>query len=120
MEILIVSNDHKILDDLKKYLIWLKYSYQIANNSKTAIEILKKSHINIVISDVDMPELNGIELNKYISENHPDIYVILIAEFQEIEAAASALRYGVYDFIRKPFELVEIKKRIENIFTRKL
>lgn len=80
-----------------------------------AIDFLKTNDIDIVISDIKMTHVSGIELAKYISENKPFIKVILLSGYREFEYARSAIQYGVKEYILKPTNFTEFKEVLSQV-----
>lgn len=84
-----------------------KSIYQ-AENGEEALELLRQKDIDIVFSDVKMPNLDGVELLKKIRENGSDVVYILVTGYSDKDIATSALKWGAYDIIEKPFKLSEL------------
>jgi len=79
------------------------YSVEIAENGKKGLEILKKKACDLVILDLKMPGLTGLEVLEKIKEDDPEIVVVVITGHATIESAVEAMKKGAYDFIPKPF-----------------
>ena len=107
-----------------------EYEVETTNNPSEAIKILKEKDIDLVISDLKMPGMDGIELFDELREVSPDVPVIIITAYGSLELADEAMKKGVADFITKPFrkdnilftisrvlELAQIKR--ENIELKK-
>lgn len=75
-----------------------------AGDGVEAIEIIEKELPDLVITDIKMPEVDGLDLSKYLKNNHPKTKVIMITGYDEFEYAQSALRIGVLDLILKPID----------------
>ncbi len=116
--ILIVDDEKSVRDNLAKYLS-VDYTAYTAANGREALEKLKdNSDIEVILSDMKMPEMDGIELLERVSADNHDIVVILITGFSTIESAVDAMRRGAYDYLTKPIDLnkleITIKNAIEN------
>ena len=74
----------------------------VAKDGREAMELLKKSSVDVVITDIKMPEVDGLSLAKHIHENYPGITVIVISGFSDFEYAQKAIRYNVKDYLLKP------------------
>ena len=94
--------------------IGIDQTYQ-AENGLEALEILKKKRIDIVISDIKMPGLSGLELAEYVSKNNLDTAVVLLTGFSEFEYAQKALRNGVLDYMLKPLRPKDILSTVERV-----
>ena len=77
-----------------------------------ALELLKNKFFDLVISDLQMPEMTGIELLKEVKLQYPDILFILITAFGTTESAVEAMKKGAYDYITKPFKIDEVRINI--------
>lgn len=74
----------------------------LCKNGLEVLEVLKNNKIDLIISDVKMPELNGIQMSKIVSELYPDVKIVLISAYAEFEYAQEAMLYGVRNYILKP------------------
>jgi YesN/AraC family two-component response regulator len=76
-----------------------------AHNGKEALNYFYKDSFSLIISDIKMPEMDGIELLKKVKAMHPNMLVIIVTAYPEIDLALEAMRLGVYDLIIKPADL---------------
>lgn len=113
--ILVVDNETDILNVLQDVLGVLGYSAEIVKSGSEALDIFEKDKFSLVITDMVMPDIDGLTLLKKIKEQEPNIPVIIITGFgsQVIDEAISA---GADGFIEKPFKIEDIK----NIMASKL
>jgi two-component system, chemotaxis family, protein-glutamate methylesterase/glutaminase len=122
-KVLLVDDEPLVLEALNEYLMESdrgKYAVLKANNGRQAMEILDSEDICIVISDIYMSEISGIQLLVFIKENYPDTNVILMTAFYSEQVRTKAEENGCLNFIEKPFEFEQIRKLIlENIAKRK-
>lgn len=88
-----------------------------AENGNEAIQIIQKERPDVVISDIRMPEVDGIELAEYIYINFPNISTVIISGFADFEYAQNALRYGVKEYLLKPVNKVQLLKLIDTIYS---
>src|SRR5215207_4296867 len=105
-----------VVDDEKGYREVLKvifesegHSVRSANNGRTAVEMLRSGLFDVCISDVKMPDMNGVELLRTVRDILPDLAVILMTAFGTIDTAREAFKLGADDFIQKPFSNDELK-----------
>jgi two-component system response regulator YesN len=89
-------------------------SYSFSDGAE-AIEFLKTKDIDLIISDIKMTHVSGIDLAKYISDNKPFIKVVLLSGYREFEYARSAIQYGVKNYILKPTNFVEFREVLAQI-----
>src|SRR4029078_5817758 len=85
------------------------HSIRTAMNGREALELLQAESADIVISDVKMTDMDGIELLRAVRETLPDIGVILMTAFASVDTAREAFKLGADDFIQKPFDVEELK-----------
>lgn len=105
-----------IVDDEQSYrqlltLVFEGDGHQIrtATNGREAIELIKSEPADLVITDVRMPDMDGIELLRSAREFQPDIGIVLMTAFASVETAREAFKLGADDFIQKPFDVEELK-----------
>lgn len=112
IRVLIVDDEPFIRQGLKLLIDWEKHGCEVmgeASNGKEAIDIVENNTVDLIITDIKMPEINGIELIKKIKEsNHSNIKFIVLSGFYEFEYAKSAIKYGVKDYILKPIQKDEL------------
>ena len=103
--ILIVDDEEMISSILSRRLIQEGYSCVTAHNGKEALKHFYRDRFSLIISDIKMPEMDGIELLKRAKAVHPNLIVIIMTAYPEIDMAVEAMREGAYDFIIKPTDL---------------
>jgi len=115
--ILIVDDEEMILSVLSQRLTREGYSCVTARNGKEALNHFYKDTFSLIISDINMPEMGGIELLKKLKAVHPNVLVIMVTAYPEVDLAIEAMRLGAYDFIIKPADLelviLSVKKAME-------
>lgn len=117
--ILIVDDDKNTRESIARVLS-NNYITYTASNGQVAIETLNKNDdIDIVLTDMMMPEMDGIELLEEIRSTNNDIAVILITGYSSIESAVDAMRKGAYDYITKPLDLNKLEITIKNALEHK-
>ena len=113
--ILIVEDDRELREALSTTLEIAGYHCVTADSAESAIPILEKQAVELVVSDVNMPGMNGHELLEHIHRQFPGIPAMLITAYGQISDAVSAMQSGAVDYIVKPFEpnvLIESVKRV--------
>src|SRR5688500_14544800 len=105
-----------IVDDEQSYRQLLSlvfeadgHTIRTATNGREALELLQQEPADVVISDVRMPDMDGIELLRAVRETQPDLGVILMTAFASVDTAREAFKLGADDFIQKPFDVEELK-----------
>lgn len=108
-QVLIIDDENFIRENLERILTQENYKVFTARDGKTGIEIVNKENIDIVLLDLNLPDLNGIEVLKKIKSLEPEILVIIITGYATVDSAVEALKLGAYDYIKKPFKADAIK-----------
>jgi two-component system, NtrC family, response regulator PilR len=105
-----------IVDDEQSYRQLLSlvfhgdgHEIRTATNGREALRMLEESPVDIIISDVKMPDMDGIEMLRSVRETQPDLGVVLMTAFASVETAREAFKLGADDFIQKPFDVEELK-----------
>ena len=107
--ILIVDDEKSILDLLT--MVFKKDGYRVVTNPGTAkaFELLASEDVDLVISDIKMPQLDGMAFLKAVKKQRPDVPVIVITAFGSVKQAVEALKEGALDYVTKPFDIEELK-----------
>ena len=113
--ILIVDDEQEIRDSLSEVLTDEGFLTYTAENGAVALDMMKDIHYDIIISDIKMPELDGVTLLQKVKEQAPDTFVILVTSYGSTETAINAMRLGAIDYILKPIDFDELILRIKNI-----
>lgn len=104
INIMLVDDEVLALDYLKNMVEWEKYGYHIvgcANSGKKALELYDKTTPEIVISDIRMPAMDGLEMTKRLKKKNKDVVVILLSAYKDFEYAKKGIQYGVSDYLLK-------------------
>ena len=117
--ILIVDDNYDMLELLHRNLKAQNFHTYKASSVMEAIEILKFSTIDLLITDLQMPGINGIELIKYVQEHFPTIPKLVITGFPSVDSAIEAVKSGALDYLAKPFTNDELKKAVQALIDSK-
>lgn len=112
--ILVVDDEEAVLKLFQKILINKKYTVLTANNGKVALEHIKMEKPNLVVLDLKLPDMSGIDVLRQIKRINKNIEVIIITGYGAVKTARAAMRLGAYDYITKPFDNDYIKTLIED------
>lgn len=112
--ILIVDDDPGVRESLIKVLGKNEYRVLEADNGEKALAICREQLVHVIISDLRMPSMDGVELLKAVKLLLPDVAVILMTAYGSVEKAVEAMKEGASDFILKPFKRIEIEKAVKN------
>ena len=85
----------------------------VFSDGETVIEYLNTNHVDIIVTDIKMPVKTGLDIAQYVNDNFPDIKVIIISAYDDFEYAKQAIKYGVFDYLKKPIDVPELLDTIE-------
>jgi DNA-binding NtrC family response regulator len=102
-KLLVVDDEPDMLSTCRKFLTGEGYEVEVAENGRAAIERVEMFQPDLVITDLKMPGMDGMEVLRRIKENQPDTTVMMFTGFGTIEDAVEAMKEGAFDFITKPF-----------------
>jgi DNA-binding NtrC family response regulator len=109
MKILVVDDEGPLREMLQRGLSQIgEYSVEVAQNGQEAIEKIEKDIFDLVLTDLKMPEMDGLELLKMIKGTRPEIMVILMTAYGSVESAVEAMKVGANDYITKPIDFNEL------------
>jgi two-component system response regulator PilR (NtrC family) len=117
--LLVVDDEKTIRDSLQLILNEEGYETITASNGKEALGIMEGREIDVLITDLKMPEMDGIALLKRCAKSCPQTPVIIVTAFGSLDTAIEALRLGAYDYILKPFNFDEIILKLKRILRHK-
>ncbi|MEZ5070605.1 MAG: sigma-54 dependent transcriptional regulator [Bacteroidales bacterium] len=112
--ILVIDDERSIRNTLKDILEYEKYKVDLAEHGLEGLEMYKKGQYDIVLCDIKMPEMDGLELLEKLGEEGGDAQVIMISGHGNIDNAVEAIKKGAYDFIEKPLDLNRLLITIRN------
>lgn len=106
--ILVVDDERMIREVLADFLSMEGYLVRTAEDGNAALLELSRHHYDVVISDLKMPNMGGIELLEAVSKHAPNVLTIIMTGFGTVETAIDAMKRGAYDYILKPFKVEEV------------
>ncbi|WP_372773002.1 sigma-54-dependent transcriptional regulator [Mangrovibacterium sp.] len=112
--ILVIDDERSIRNTLKDILEYEKYQVDLAEDGKAGLELLKKNEFDIVLCDIKMPVMDGLEVLSHIQELGIDTPVVMISGHGNIDTAVESIKKGAYDFIEKPLDLNRLLITIRN------
>lgn len=115
--LLIVDDEAPVRKGISRFINWEAIDCAIedtASDGLEAIEKLRELSIDIVITDIRMPEADGLYLSQYISRQYPDIQVIILTGYADFTYAQTAIQYNVSDFLLKPISKEQVIKAVQN------
>ncbi len=118
MEILIAEDEKNIGDLLVELLADNQRNITVVHNGLEATQLLEQRPFDLLITDLMMPEVDGMEVLHQAKALYPDIQAIIITGYASLETAIQAVKEGAYDYLRKPFRLEELKISVDNACER--
>ena len=115
MNILLVDDDEMVLQTIGDFLIRRGHGVRIAPDGQEALRLMGEKPPDLVISDIQMPGMDGIAFLKAVREKFPDLPVILMTGYATVETAVAALRSRAYDYLKKPVRLEALQACIGRI-----
>lgn len=119
IKILVVDDDADICDYMRLVLTQSGYEVKTQTLATAALDDLKEDEYHVVILDLMMPDINGVELIEEIRKFDRDIALIVFTGYPSVDTAVISLRYKVDDYIRKPFDIEEFQRSLERILREK-
>ncbi len=112
--ILVIDDERSIRNTLKEILEYEKFEVDVAEDGFEGLEKIANSHFDVVLCDIKMPKMDGIEVLAKIQEKDPDATVVMISGHGTIDTAVEAIKKGAFDFISKPLDLNRLLITIRN------
>ena len=119
-KILVVDDDLASVETTIEVLEREGYELHSASGGRQALNTLGKEDINVVITDLKMPDLSGIDLLKYIQESNPYTQVIILTGYGTIDSAVEAMREGAFYYLKKPIEINTLRQTVKNALEKQL
>ncbi|MBN2364626.1 MAG: sigma-54-dependent Fis family transcriptional regulator [Calditrichaeota bacterium] len=117
--VMVIDDEENIREVLSNYLESMNYEVTTAEDGQDALNKFTKGDFDLIISDLLMPNIDGLELLKRIRDIDKDVIFLMITGYPSIETAVDAIKKGAYDYITKPFHMEDVKLRIERAFEKR-
>ena len=117
-KVIIVDDEIRILRQLEKIIPWQDVDFKLAGTFRRAadaLEFLSNNPVDLILTDIKMPEISGLDLVKICSENYPNIKIIILSAYNDFTLAQEAIRYGVNDYITKPVSIEKITDALKRV-----
>jgi two-component system response regulator (stage 0 sporulation protein F) len=114
--ILVVDDEENARIGLSRLLTNEGFLVDSVSNGYEALNYLRQQEVNLIISDINMPEMNGISFLKELNKNFPKSNVIMITAYGGVESYIEAMNLGVFEYINKPVKIEELKSILKKIF----
>ena len=119
-KVLVADDEESLRGIVKEILTDNGYVVDCASNGKEALDLVRQNNYEVVISDIRMPEMSGIDLLENIKKFNKNIEVIMMTSHASVETAIKAIRLGAYDYLTKPFEDLDVITTVINRTVEKL
>ncbi|MCK5076471.1 MAG: sigma-54-dependent Fis family transcriptional regulator [Calditrichia bacterium] len=117
--VMVVDDESHVQEVLKDFLEQLGYTVTLADDGDDALSKFEPGKFDLIVSDLLMPKVDGLELLKRIKQQEKDVVFLMITGYPSIETAVDAIKKGAYDYITKPFNMEDVRFRIEKAFEKK-
>ena len=117
-KILLVDDEILVRDAIRENIDWKSLDCELVGdceNGRQAVEFIQTHEVDIVLTDICMPYMDGMELSEFLHDNYPDILIVIFSGFGEFEYAKKAIRYNVSEYMLKPVTASELTKVIRNM-----
>ena len=113
LNILILDDEERVRNEIEEFLLEKKFTVYKSEAPSVALNLLKKNEIDILILDIKLPEMDGLQFLAKIKAEYPNIEVIMISGHGDMNTVIDAMRLGAADYFQKPFRLIDINNSIE-------
>ena len=117
--VLVVDDEETIRDVLKRALVDDGYQVSVAGGGQQALDALSQSDIEVMLLDIRMPGLSGLEVLSNAHDRWPDTSVIMVTAIADVRTAVGVMKQGAYDYIAKPFDLNEVTTAVHRALERR-
>ncbi|MDR0370237.1 MAG: sigma-54 dependent transcriptional regulator [Prevotellaceae bacterium] len=118
-KILVIDDERSIRNTLKDILEFEKHKVSLAENGKNALEMIDCGNFDLILSDIKMPEMDGLELLVAVGERGIETPVVMLSGHGNIETAVESIKKGAFDFIEKPIDLNRLLITVRNALDKK-
>ena len=123
-KVLLVDDEEEVMDMIERRISWPELGFEVvgkAQNGIKALEISEKLQPDVVITDIKMPYMDGLELARNLKQDNPCVRILILTGFDEFEYAKEAVRLEIDEYILKPVNAIELSdclKRLKNVLDR--
>ncbi len=117
--VLVIDDEAIVRVSCERVLVPAGYEVTVTSRGDEAIELLEKEKFDLVLTDLKMPDMDGLEVLKVIKERWPDVQVVIITGYGTISTAVQAIKMGAYEYIEKPFTPEDILEVVNKALEEK-
>lgn len=118
--ILLVDDEKDFVEGLGERMRIRGFDIETAVSAKRAVQMVREKAFDVIVLDLNMPEMDGLETLKLLKENNPDIHVILLTGYATAEKGIRAMLSGAEEVLEKPSHIEDLIRKIEKVATRKM
>jgi DNA-binding NtrC family response regulator len=115
-KILVIDDEDIVRISCRRTLIPEGYELSMATNGEEGLRMFEKDSFDLVLTDLKMPNMDGIEVLANIKKNWPSTDVVIVTGYQTVETAVKAIKLGAFDYIEKPFTPDALIATVSNVF----
>lgn len=113
LNIILIDDDEYALGKMQTAFNWEAWGYCVVGtftDARSALDFIKDNHIDVVLTDIKMPVMDGLELAKFIADNYPQLTVVILSAYNDFSYAQKAIKYRVFRYLLKPIDFKEFKE----------
>lgn len=119
LQLLLVDDEERFLSTTRSLLDKRGVVTHTANNGKEALRVMEDKRIDVVVLDVKMPDMDGIETLRLIKHRYPLVEVVMLTGHASVDSAVDGMRLGAFDYLMKPCDISDMLKKIQEAFIKK-
>ncbi len=117
--ILIMDDEILVASVLQDVLKHQGYAVELASGGEAGLMALRRERADLVLLDINMPGMNGLEVLKHVTEQYPDVPVVMVTAITDDTALSTAMRDGAYAWLAKPFDIAELGQVVDAALNRR-
>jgi two-component system, NtrC family, response regulator HydG len=118
-KVLVVEDDPDIRRILEMFLVEKGYRVKVADAAARALEMLAEEPIDLILSDVRMPEMSGLDLLRHVKERDPEIQLVLMSAYSSVKDAVEAIQLGAADYVEKPIDFRRLERVLQTVLEKR-
>ena len=115
MDVLLVDDEPSIRETLAEFLIQEGHNVTSCGSGERAVDLVTKQAYDVVVCDMNLPGIDGIDVLERLRANHPAVPVLLITAYATVESAVEAFQKGAVDYLIKPFQLTDLADKLNGL-----
>jgi DNA-binding NtrC family response regulator len=120
IRILCVDDEQSVQDLVSTHLMLQGFEVRTAANGEEAIKCLEGESFDLLLLDIEMPKMNGLEVLRYIKSRHIDVHPIMLTGADDLQALNECARWGAFDYLPKPYNFHELMDSIDRVLAEEV